>query len=113
MTKCHYVLRSYVVTLIVFYNCLHLPFRRGAVVSWLGIRTHNTGIIGLNPPRVTMKTPLVRKATGNHLMNSTSLEKNSEPCIWFLACSKLSMLCSQFYKIHSLERTQSPGSGFC
>ena len=36
--------------------------------------TYNTGVVSLIPPCVTFKTPLVRKAAGNHLMNSTSLE---------------------------------------
>ena len=58
---------------------------------WLSMRTHNTGVVSSIPPCVTFKTPLVMKATGNHLMNSTSLEKNSEPCLWFLLRSKSSM----------------------
>ena len=44
-----------------------------------------------NPPPVVTKTKLVRKATGNHLIKPTSLEKNSEPCLWFLLRSKSSM----------------------
>ena len=39
------------------------------------MRTHNTGVVSSIPPCVTFKTPLVRKATGNHLMKSISLEK--------------------------------------
>ena len=42
----------------------------GAVVLWLGMQTHNTGVM-----MCPTKAPFVRKATGNHLMNSTSLEK--------------------------------------
>ena len=38
------------------------------------MRTHNTEVVSSIPPCVTFKTPLVRKASGNHLMNSTSLE---------------------------------------
>ena len=37
--------------------------------------THNKGVVSSIPPCVTFKTPLAKKATGNHLMNSTSLEK--------------------------------------
>ena len=37
--------------------------------------THNSGVVSLNPTRVTSKMPLVKNATVNHLMNSTSLEK--------------------------------------
>ena len=39
------------------------------------MRTHNIGVVSSITPCVTFQTPLVRKATGNHLMNSTSLEK--------------------------------------
>ena len=35
----------------------------------------NTGVVSSIPPCVTFKTPLVRKATGNHLMNSSSQAK--------------------------------------
>ena len=39
------------------------------------MQTHNTGVVSSIPPCVTFKTPLVRKATGNHLMSSTSLKQ--------------------------------------
>ena len=39
------------------------------------MQTHNTGGVSSIPPCVTFKTPLVRKAMGNHLIISTSLEK--------------------------------------
>ena len=42
--------------------------------SVLNLRIHNTGVVSSNPAPATIKAPLVRKATGNHLMNSTSLE---------------------------------------
>ena len=35
----------------------------------------DTGVVSSIPPCVTCKAPLVRKATGNHLTNSTSLER--------------------------------------
>ena len=35
------------------------------------------------PPCVAFKTPLVRKATGNHFMNSTTLEKTQSPVSGF------------------------------
>ena len=38
---------------------------------------HNRGAASSNPACVTIITPSVRKATGNDLMNSTSLEQNS------------------------------------
>ena len=62
----------------------------GALLWWLSMWTYNTGAASSNPTFVT-KTPLVRKATGNHFIKSTSLEKNSEPCLWFLVLSKLSI----------------------
>ena len=38
--------------------------------------THNTGAMSSNPAaRVTKEMPLARKATGNHIITSTSLEK--------------------------------------
>ena len=43
------------------------------------MRTHSTGVASSIPPCVTFKTPLVKKATGNHLMKSTSLEKAQSP----------------------------------
>ena len=54
-----------------------------AVAKWLGMRTHNTGLVSSIPPCVTFKTPFVRKATGNHLMNSTSLDKTQSPVSGF------------------------------
>ena len=39
------------------------------------MRTHNTTVVSSNPARVTIKTPLTRKAKGNHLIKFTSLEK--------------------------------------
>ena len=39
------------------------------------MRTHNTEVVSSIPPCATLKMPLVRKTTGNHLVNSTSLEK--------------------------------------
>ena len=48
-------------------------------------------VVSSIPPCVTFKMPLVRKAMGSHLMNPTSLEKYSEPCLWFLLRSKSSM----------------------
>ena len=55
----------------------------GAVEQWLSMWTHNTGVVRLIPPCVTLKTSLVRKATGKRLMNSTSLEKTQSPVSGF------------------------------
>ena len=38
------------------------------------MRTRDAGVVISNATRVTMKTQLMRKATGNHLMKPTSLE---------------------------------------
>ena len=38
-------------------------------------RVSNPGVVSSSPTPVTFKTPLVRKATGNHLIKSTSLVK--------------------------------------
>ena len=62
---------------------------------WLSVYTHNTAFVSSNLARVAMETPFVRKATGNHLIKKlliTSLNKSLEPCLWFLLCSKSSML---------------------
>ena len=53
------------------------------VAQWLSVQTHNAGVITSIPPCVTFQTPLVRKATGNHLMNSTSLERTQSPVSGF------------------------------
>ena len=42
---------------------------------FLMVPCDNTGIATSNPTRITMETPLARKATGSHLIKSTSLEK--------------------------------------
>ena len=43
------------------------------------MRTHNAGVFSEIPPCVTFLAQLAREATGNHLMNSTSLEKTQSP----------------------------------
>ena len=103
-------------------------------------------IISSIPPCVTFKTPLARMATGNHLIKFTSLEKtqspvlvlihirifkpigdeNLEQSLFFLLCSKSSMLWNSIkillvrtatenhlIKSTSLEKTQFPFSGLC
>ena len=52
---------------------------------------HNAGAVSSIPPCVTIKTPLVRKATGNHLIKIHFPGKNSEPCLWHLLRSESSM----------------------
>ena len=48
----------------------------GVLVYWLSMQTHNTGVVSSNFVNVTIKTLSARKATGNHLIKSTSLVKN-------------------------------------
>ena len=43
------------------------------------MRTRNTGVVSSNAARVTIKTPLVMKATGSHFIKSTPLEKTQSP----------------------------------
>ena len=62
---------------------------RGVVVKHAD--SQYRGCVSSIPPCVAFETPLARKATGDHLMISASLEKNSEPCLWFLLRSKSSM----------------------
>ena len=63
---------------------------------WLSMRTHNTGVVSSIPPCATFKkTPLVRKATGNHLTNSTSLEKRQSPVSGF--CYTRNRVCNPVY----------------
>ena len=45
----------------------------------LSMRIQTTWVVSSNLPCVTMKTPLLRKATGNHPINSTSPEKTQSP----------------------------------
>ena len=53
-------------------NAIHC---RGAMVQF-SVRTRNTRVVSSNPVRVTIKTPLMRrKATGDKLIKSASLEK--------------------------------------
>ena len=47
------------------------------------MQTHNVEVVSSNPARVTIKTQLVRKATRNHLVKSTSIEKTQSPVSGF------------------------------
>ena len=51
-----------------------VPWCRGAVVPRLSVRTRNKRVMSSNHARITIKTPLVRNAKGDHLMKSISLE---------------------------------------
>ena len=88
-SKLHLVIKSDAMKLV--------SLCRGAIVEWWnGVMVkhadHNAGVLSSIPPCVTIEMPLVRKAMGSHLIKSTSLEKNSEPCLWFLLRSKSSIL---------------------
>ena len=78
------------------------------------MRTHSTGAANSNPARVTIKPSLVRtlvrKAMGNYLMNSTSLEKTQSPVSGF--CYAQNRLCDETsnyncYKISIIKRMTS------
>ena len=56
------------------HTVLREKWRRGVVVRH--VESQHRVLI---PPCVTFKAPLVRKATGNHLINSTSLEETHSP----------------------------------
>ena len=45
--------------------------------------THNTGFLSSIPPCVTLKNVIGEEGDGNHLMNSTSLEKSQSPVSGF------------------------------
>ena len=81
--------------------------------KWLSMWTHNTGIVSWIPPCVTFKTPLVMKAMGNHLMNSTSLENTQSPVSGFCYARNRVWSVVNLKRCTSLENTQSPVSGFC
>ena len=57
------------------FNTFEASEHSGAVVKWLSVRSHNAGVIISNPARVTIKAPLSRTATGNHLVKFTSVQK--------------------------------------
>ena len=67
------------------------------------------------------KIPLGKKATGNHLVKSTSLEKAQSPVSGFCypqnrVCQTLLVrkaLGNHLMESTSLEKAQSPVSGFC
>ena len=75
----------------------------GAIVYWLNVQTHNTGVVSSIPAHVTIKTPLVMKAMEKHLSKSTSLKK-FRPSLWFLLLLRSSMQRSSFL----LCKTQDP-----
>ena len=68
------------------------------------MQTHNIGVVSSIPPCVIFKTPLVRKATGNHLMNSTSLEKTQSPVSGF--CYAPSRVCNAATKVGLIIRVK-------
>ena len=47
------------------------------------MQTYNTGLVSSVPPCVTIKSPFVRKGMGDHLIKSSSLEKSQSPVSGF------------------------------
>ena len=62
-----------------FMGFVFSPDKRLIVVNWV----INTGVTSSNLTRVTIKTPVARKTTGNNLMNFISLESNQSPAPGF------------------------------
>ena len=52
-------------------------------VQWLSVQTHKIGVVSFTPGSVTMKTPLVMNTTGSYLIVSISLEKTQSPVSGF------------------------------
>ena len=53
------------VSLVVSFNLLNaLLYLTGAVMYWLSMRIHKTGVVNSIPPSVTIKTPFLQKAMG-------------------------------------------------
>ena len=63
--------------------------------------THNAGVSSSNHTRVTIETRLARKATGNHLMNSTSLEKLQIPASGF--CDARNRACDAVMHLNNTD----------
>ena len=61
------------------------------MVKWISMRPCNIGLVSSNPAHVTIKGALMRKATGNHLIKSTSLEKYLSPVSGF--CFARNQIC--------------------
>ena len=61
------------------------------------MRIHETRVVSSNPTRVTIKTPLVRKAAGNHLIKSTFLEKKRRALSLVSATFKLGHVTQLIY----------------
>ena len=55
------------------------------------VRLHNTWVVSSNPTRFTIKSPMVRKATRNHLVKSLYLRTNSVLFLRLLLCLQSSM----------------------
>ena len=64
---------------------MHFPGRNSEPCLWFLLRSKFRMLWN------SMKRILVRKASGNHLMNSISLGEAQNSCLWFLLRSKSSM----------------------
>ena len=51
-------------------------------MQWSSVWNCNAGILSLNPARFAIKVPMVRKATGNHLVKPTSLGETQSPVFY-------------------------------
>ena len=86
---------------VAFATCMSIT--SGAVVMrWLSVRTHNTGVLSSNPTRVTIEMPLVRQATGNHLIKSTFRKKTQSPVSGF--CYARNRLCDAVFHVDNRRK---------
>ena len=60
---------------------------------WLRVQTHNAGVVGSNPARVT-KTTIGEESSGRPPHKIHCPRNSSEPCFWLLLRSKSSIRCS-------------------
>ena len=65
------------------------------MVYGLAVRTRNARVVSSNPANVPIKTQLMRKAVGNHLINSTSLENTQILASGF--CYARNRVCDNIY----------------
>ena len=67
----------------------------GAMVWWLIMQTHKTGVVSSSPTCVTMKRNAIGKEGNGKPSHKVHFpRKISEPWLWSLLCLKLSMQCS-------------------
>ena len=85
-------------------NRMVAPWYRGKTCGLI------TRGLSSNPARVTIKIPLARKATVNHLIKSTFLEETQSPLslvsatLEFEVCNTACLLKSDSFRVYMLEK---------